>query len=91
MSSGQGKMGKELVALKAKVDDLEARSCSNNLRIVGIAESTAIDNMEGYVERLEVQLLGRDTFSSLFYVAGTKGMISTVEQHPPEHVEHLPV
>ncbi|KAJ1103707.1 hypothetical protein NDU88_001128 [Pleurodeles waltl] len=36
MSSGQAKMGKELVALQAKVDDLEVRSLRNNLRIVGV-------------------------------------------------------
>ncbi|KAJ1124670.1 hypothetical protein NDU88_003119 [Pleurodeles waltl] len=68
MAMGQAKMGKELATLRAKVDDLEARSHRNNLGIVGIAESTAIDNMEGYIERLLVQVLGQDTFSSLFVV-----------------------
>ncbi|KAJ1192324.1 hypothetical protein NDU88_001635 [Pleurodeles waltl] len=43
MSSGQAKISKELVPLQAKGDDLEARSHRNNLRIVGVAESTAID------------------------------------------------
>ncbi|KAJ1100215.1 hypothetical protein NDU88_005302 [Pleurodeles waltl] len=47
MSSGQAKMSKERVALQVKVDDLEARSHRNNLRVVDAAESTAMDNMEG--------------------------------------------
>ncbi|KAJ1209044.1 hypothetical protein NDU88_004423 [Pleurodeles waltl] len=68
MSSSQAKMNKELMGLQAKVDDLEAISRRNNLRIVGVVESTDIDSMEGYIERLLVQLLVRDTFSSLFVV-----------------------
>ncbi|KAJ1101689.1 hypothetical protein NDU88_006754 [Pleurodeles waltl] len=68
MSSGQAKMGKELVALQTEVDDLEARSLRNNLCIVDVAESTAIDNMEGNIECLLIQLLERDTFSSLFAI-----------------------
>ncbi|KAJ1152917.1 hypothetical protein NDU88_005691 [Pleurodeles waltl] len=67
-SSRHAKMVKELAVLQAKVEDLEARSHRNNLRIVGIAEYIAIDNMESYVERLLVQLLGRETFSSVFVV-----------------------
>ncbi|KAJ1088584.1 hypothetical protein NDU88_001741 [Pleurodeles waltl] len=54
MATGQAKMGKELATLQAKVDDLEARSRRNNQRIVGIAEYTAGDNMEGCIERLLV-------------------------------------
>ncbi|KAJ1172178.1 hypothetical protein NDU88_004028 [Pleurodeles waltl] len=77
MSTGQAKMGKELAALQAKVDDLEARSTRNNLRTLGIAESTAIDNMEGYIERLLVQLLGWDTFSSLFMVERVHRSLTT--------------
>ncbi|KAJ1141316.1 hypothetical protein NDU88_007649 [Pleurodeles waltl] len=68
MFSSQAKMNKALMALHTKVDDLEARSHRNNLCIVDVAESTDIDNMEGYKERLLVQLLGHDTFSSLFVV-----------------------
>ncbi|KAJ1136281.1 hypothetical protein NDU88_002698 [Pleurodeles waltl] len=45
-STSQSQMDKTLAAFHAKVEDLEARSHRNNLRIVGIAESTAIDNME---------------------------------------------
>ncbi|KAJ1203531.1 hypothetical protein NDU88_007316 [Pleurodeles waltl] len=65
-SSSQAKMNKALMALQTKVDDLEARSHRNNLRIVGVAESTDIDIMEGYIERLLDQLLGCVTFSERF-------------------------
>ncbi|KAJ1203806.1 hypothetical protein NDU88_007587 [Pleurodeles waltl] len=62
------KLNKEVHSLHLKVDDLQARSWRNNLRIVGVAESTAIDNMEGFIKHLLVQLLGRTTFSDLFVV-----------------------
>ncbi|KAJ1158891.1 hypothetical protein NDU88_011563 [Pleurodeles waltl] len=61
-------MGNELVALQTEEDDLEARSRRNNLRIVGVAEPTAADNMEGYIECLLIQLLECDTFYSLFAI-----------------------
>ncbi|KAJ1189349.1 hypothetical protein NDU88_006097 [Pleurodeles waltl] len=50
------------------MDDLESRSRRNNLRIVGIAESTSIANMENFIKSLLIQLLGRDTFSAFFVV-----------------------
>ncbi|KAJ1112884.1 hypothetical protein NDU88_001145 [Pleurodeles waltl] len=63
--TSQVKLNKELNSLRLKVDDLEALSRRNNLRIVGVAEYTAIDNMEGFIEQLLVQLLGCATFSDL--------------------------
>ncbi|KAJ1159290.1 hypothetical protein NDU88_011957 [Pleurodeles waltl] len=64
----EAKINKELMALQVKVDDLDARSHRNNLRIVGVAESTDINSMESYEECLLFQLLGRDTFSCLSVV-----------------------
>ncbi|KAJ1118188.1 hypothetical protein NDU88_006383 [Pleurodeles waltl] len=52
LATSQLKLNKELTSLCLKVDDLEACSRRNNLRIVGIAESSAIDNMEGFIEQL---------------------------------------
>ncbi|KAJ1209968.1 hypothetical protein NDU88_005337 [Pleurodeles waltl] len=52
LAGGQMKLNRELSALLLKVDDMEARSQRNNLRIVGIAESTAITSMENYIEQL---------------------------------------
>ncbi|KAJ1112780.1 hypothetical protein NDU88_001041 [Pleurodeles waltl] len=68
LASSHTKCNKDVSALRLKVDDMEARSRRNNLRIVGIAESTAINNMESYIENLLVQLLGRNTFSELFVI-----------------------
>ncbi|KAJ1133094.1 hypothetical protein NDU88_011393 [Pleurodeles waltl] len=54
-----------LAALQRKVNNLKARSRRNNLHVVGIAKSTDIDNMEGYIECLLTQLLGGNTFSNI--------------------------
>ncbi|KAJ1201946.1 hypothetical protein NDU88_005750 [Pleurodeles waltl] len=68
LATGHARLSTEVSSLQTKVDDLEARSRRNNLRIVGVAESTAIDNIEGFIERLLVQLLGHAAFSDLFVV-----------------------
>ncbi|KAJ1132707.1 hypothetical protein NDU88_011010 [Pleurodeles waltl] len=68
MASRQIKMDKLLRALHAKAEDLEARSWRNNVRIVGVTESTNIDNMERFVEQLLTDVLGRETFSTMFEV-----------------------
>ncbi|KAJ1082984.1 hypothetical protein NDU88_003145 [Pleurodeles waltl] len=81
-------LSKEVHSLRLKVDDLEARSQRNNLRIVGVAESTAIDNMEGFIERLLVQLLGRITFSDLFVVERSHRSLAT---HPPPGAPPCPI
>ncbi|KAJ1131764.1 hypothetical protein NDU88_010097 [Pleurodeles waltl] len=49
VASAQSKMDKTTATLQAKVDDLEACSRRSNIRVVSIAESTAIDNMECYI------------------------------------------
>ncbi|KAJ1115652.1 hypothetical protein NDU88_003874 [Pleurodeles waltl] len=77
LSAGYAKLSKELGSLHANVDNLEVRSRRNNLRIVGVTESTAIDNMEGFIERLLVQLLGQATFSDLFAVERTNRSLAT--------------
>ncbi|KAJ1198523.1 hypothetical protein NDU88_002363 [Pleurodeles waltl] len=53
---------------RMKVEDLEAWSRRNNLRIMGIAESTSIDNMEKFVKQLLTQLLDCQVFSEMFIV-----------------------
>ncbi|KAJ1123575.1 hypothetical protein NDU88_002043 [Pleurodeles waltl] len=45
-ASSQSKMDKTITMLQAKVEDLEVNSRRSNIRVVDIAESTAIDNME---------------------------------------------
>ncbi|KAJ1169121.1 hypothetical protein NDU88_001027 [Pleurodeles waltl] len=52
LASRQLKVNTELDTLKHKMDDLESRSCRSNLRIVGLAESTSIANMENFIESL---------------------------------------
>ena len=61
-AESQRQTKKVLATLRAKTEDLEARSRRNNLRIVGLPETTNISNMERYVKTLLVDLLGRDTF-----------------------------
>ncbi|KAJ1202887.1 hypothetical protein NDU88_006682 [Pleurodeles waltl] len=68
VTMAQSNIEKTLLALPAKVEGLETRSPRNNIGVVGIAESTAIDNMERYIEELFVTLLGCKTFSGIFVV-----------------------
>ncbi|KAJ1097040.1 hypothetical protein NDU88_002169 [Pleurodeles waltl] len=77
LSTSHVKLTKELNSLRPKVDDLEARSWRKNLRIVGVTESTVIDNMEGFIEGLLVQLLGCTTFSDLFIVERAHRSLAT--------------
>ncbi|KAJ1137577.1 hypothetical protein NDU88_003975 [Pleurodeles waltl] len=88
LATSHVKLNKELNSLRLKVDDLEARSRRNNLRTVGVAESTTIDNMEGFIERLLVQLLGRTTFSDLFVVERAHRSLAT---HPPPGAPPRPI
>ncbi|KAJ1180376.1 hypothetical protein NDU88_005597 [Pleurodeles waltl] len=46
------KMDMQLATLQARAEDFEERSRRNNLRIVGIAEGTRIENMECFMEQL---------------------------------------
>ncbi|KAJ1186183.1 hypothetical protein NDU88_002966 [Pleurodeles waltl] len=68
LATAQKKVDTLLHTLQAKAEDLEARSRRNNVRIVGIAEPTRIDNMDRYVEQLLSDLRGRETFSDKFVV-----------------------
>ncbi|KAJ1176859.1 hypothetical protein NDU88_002126 [Pleurodeles waltl] len=58
-------MDKLLKVIALKNEDLEARSRRNNIRIVGIPESTNTGRMEQFVERLLFTLFGEDAFSRL--------------------------
>ncbi|KAJ1088147.1 hypothetical protein NDU88_001306 [Pleurodeles waltl] len=71
LATAQKKVDRLLLTLQAKAADLEAleaSSCRNNVHIVGIAESTEINNMEQYVEQMLSDLLGLKTFSDIFVV-----------------------
>ncbi|KAJ1217615.1 hypothetical protein NDU88_005208 [Pleurodeles waltl] len=88
LASGQLKANTELDILKHKMDDLESRSRRNNLRIVGLAESTSNVNMEKIVESLLIQLLGQDTFSAFFVVEQAHRSLAA---RPPSGVPPRPV
>lgn len=51
--------------LLGKVDDLENRSRSCNLRLIKVPESSENNDILGFVARLIQQVLGRDNFPSL--------------------------
>ncbi|KAJ1093162.1 hypothetical protein NDU88_006270 [Pleurodeles waltl] len=74
-------MVKTLTALQAKVQVLEALSRRNNLRVVGIAETILINNMEEYIKHLLTTLVGRETFSDIFIVE--RAHRSLAPQLPP--------
>ncbi|KAJ1171029.1 hypothetical protein NDU88_002900 [Pleurodeles waltl] len=52
MSGAQKQLDKMALTLQSKTEDLEARSHRSNLRIMGLAKSTEIDNMEKFMEKL---------------------------------------
>ncbi|KAJ1118483.1 hypothetical protein NDU88_006674 [Pleurodeles waltl] len=66
LAASHVKINKEVHTLRLKVDDLEAGSRRKNLCIMGVAETTAIDNMEGLIESLLVQEVRRQ------FIAGKK-------------------
>ena len=67
-AEAQRQVEKTLAAVQAKAEDLEARSRRNNLRILGLPESTHVTNMETFIEKLLAEILGRDTFSEIFVI-----------------------
>ncbi|KAJ1131803.1 hypothetical protein NDU88_010136 [Pleurodeles waltl] len=87
-SMSQVQMDGTTATLWAKVKDLEACSCRRNIRVVGITEPTAIDNMELFVERLLIRLLGRETFSDSFVV---ECIYHSLAPKPPPSVPPRPV
>ncbi|KAJ1140654.1 hypothetical protein NDU88_007003 [Pleurodeles waltl] len=58
-------INKLLKVIALKNEDLEDKSRRNNIRIVGIPESTNSGRMEQFVERLLFTLFGEDAFSWL--------------------------
>lgn len=64
-------MEKVLEAIKNKNEDLEARSRRNNLRILGLPESTAITKMEPYTDNLLKELFD-PSLSPFMLVLGTQ-------------------
>ncbi|KAJ1098014.1 hypothetical protein NDU88_003130 [Pleurodeles waltl] len=54
----QKRLEKALSTLQAKAEYFEALSQLNNLRIVGLRESTNVRKIESSVERLLIELLG---------------------------------
>ncbi|KAJ1157387.1 hypothetical protein NDU88_010100 [Pleurodeles waltl] len=88
LATGHARLSKELSSFQTKVDDLEARSVRNNLCIVGVAESTAMDNMAAFIERLLMQLLGQATFCGLFVVESPHRSLAT---RPPPGAPSRPI
>ncbi|KAJ1154894.1 hypothetical protein NDU88_007637 [Pleurodeles waltl] len=70
VSTAHEKMDNLLLTLQAKIEDLEACSWRNNLRIVGTVETTNNDNAEFYIERLLINLLRHDSFLEIFVGEG---------------------
>ncbi|KAJ1175940.1 hypothetical protein NDU88_001225 [Pleurodeles waltl] len=66
-----------LLTLQTKAEDFGARSQHNNIRIVGVTESTNIDNMECYVEQILKDMLDQDT-SIIFVVDRAYRMLGTL-------------
>lgn len=62
------RMDKLLPVIAAKNEDLEARSRRNNIRVIGLPESTNTGRMEDYIEKLLLESIGKDAFSSQFIV-----------------------
>lgn len=58
------KLEKENSYLKEKVDDLENRSTSSNLRFLNIPEEAEGRDMMGFVKHLIPLLLGKENFSA---------------------------
>ncbi|KAJ1098272.1 hypothetical protein NDU88_003388 [Pleurodeles waltl] len=81
VETAQKNVDKLLLTLQAKAEDLEALSRRNNVRIVGIAESTQIDNMERYMKHLLSSLLGHETFTNMYVVE--LAHFSLEPRHPP--------
>ena len=61
-------MEKVLELIQLKNEDLESLSRRNNLRIVGILESTHIEKVENFVEDLLKKTFSNATFTPLFVV-----------------------
>lgn len=68
LNTGHQKIESLMKALQDKTEDLEAWSRRCNLRITGLPETTQTGNMERFVEKLLITLLGEETFSPLFVI-----------------------
>ncbi|KAJ1140434.1 hypothetical protein NDU88_006786 [Pleurodeles waltl] len=68
VTAAQKRMNKLLLTLQAKVEDLNLCSGQINLQILGIAESTNIDNREHFVEQLISDLLGCEIYLQMLVV-----------------------
>ncbi|KAJ1189250.1 hypothetical protein NDU88_006000 [Pleurodeles waltl] len=58
-------MEKVLAVIQAKNEDLDARSRCNNLRIIGLPESTNTGRLEDYMESMLKELLGSEQLSTV--------------------------
>lgn len=81
------KMDEVLNIIRQKNEDLEARSRWNNVRITGIPESTAITNMEQYVETMMKDLFDPD-LSSMFLIERAH---RTLGPKPPPGAKPRPI
>ena len=62
------RMEAELLHVAATNEDLEGRSRRNNIRIVGVVETTNTGPMSTYVVNVLTEVFGRESFSTCFLV-----------------------
>lgn len=80
-------MDRLLQVIRAKNEDLEARSMHNNLRITGVPESTAITKMEVYVTELLKSLFSSHLTSGFAVECAHR----TLVPHPPPGATPRPI
>lgn len=81
-------MDRLLKIIAEKIEDLEARSWRNNVRILGLAETTNTGRMEDFIEMLLVDLFGRDSFSAHLTIERAHRSLAA---RPPEGAPPRPV
>ena len=81
-------MEKVLKVISAKNEDLEAGSRRNNIRIMGIPETTDTGRLEDYVETLLMDLFGSEAFSGMLMVERAH---QTLAPRPPVGASPCPI
>lgn len=77
-----------LKVIAVKNEDLEARSRRNNIRVLGIPESTNTGKMEEYVERLLRDTIEAESFLSQYIVERAHRSLGV---RPPPGSTHRPI
>lgn len=81
-------MDRLLRIIAEKNEDLEARSRRNNVRILGLAETTNTGKMEVFVENLVTELFGKEAFSSHLIVERAHRSLTA---RPPPGAQPRPI